>query len=135
MCVLQMFLKEIDLAVCLSLLNTLISINIFWKYILDGPSPHTFLEFLAACLVRSNIIGQYMYISPNSAQDLTPYFFNSLQHKQNKKILPVSADIWCWISRMNDGCLNPLFHVTVCVIQELCNSKILYQSFLGPNSI
>jgi hypothetical protein len=42
---------------------------------LDGPSPHTYCgwEFLATCLVRSNIIDQYKCLLTNSAQEITPY--------------------------------------------------------------
>jgi hypothetical protein len=86
------------------------------SHFLDGPSPHAYcvLEFLATCLVGSNIIGQYTYILTNYAQELTPYRFRfkcdtnrirkyflfeltfeprSLKRKMNT--LANSAMLWC----------------------------------------
>jgi hypothetical protein len=65
--------------------------------------------FLATCLVGSNIIGQYAYILTNNAKELTSYRF-AFKCDTNKKIISVYAEIWNWISGMNNGHISQLCH-------------------------
>jgi hypothetical protein len=65
---------------------------------------------LATCLVGSNIIGHYTCILTNKAHELTLYRFGfNCFTKQFMKIFSVWAEIWTWISRMNDRCLSQLY--------------------------
>jgi hypothetical protein len=66
------------LTLCLSLLNTASWINSFFKSTFLGWSLFSYklcLRVLATYLVGSNIIGQYICILTNNAQELTPYRF------------------------------------------------------------
>jgi hypothetical protein len=83
-------------------------------------------RFLAACLLGSNIIGQYtyMYINKWCSRVNTLQFWIQMRHKQKKKIFSVYAKIWTPISKINNKRINKLCHTATILIYYFLRSYL-----------